>query len=325
MSAHETTELPGLSEDSPDGFMAAIGLLRVLAEDRGLDVRLSWDAVAVLHGIGEDDLLEGLVEHMRERYLALEWNWAKTTRKITPEQHAEVLRKHRDDDRFVRFLAGMVTPTVQKTERKKDGKIEETLANTRLDMTSGSQQLLAQLQALAKKMSPAGAKPKPKRKKSPSEPLALQYFREALFERRYHRGSPSFGWDPNTIQDHAYSPRNPSQMKPTSRPGVVWLVAEGLALHPVLPKRGRAVTTGTARLKRQTVYYWPAWDDPADIAWIRAVRRVPLWRLKQVSGVRRVWTSAFGSSGKYGMLRPAVPYEAETEDQGGGGPLAVVV
>ena len=309
------TELPGLSAASPDGFMAAVGLLRVLAEDLDLDVRLSWDGVAVLHGIGREELLDALAEHMRERYEAPEWNWSPVTRKITPEAHAKALDEHGHDARFVRFLAGMVTPTVH----TKEG----TLANTRLDMTSGSQKLLLNLQSLAREMSSAGKKTK-KAKRS-TEPLARSYFTEGLFENRYRRGEPSFGWDPNTVQDHAYSPRAPSQMKPTSRPGVVWLVAEALALHPILPVRGRAVTTGTARVEGQTVYYWPTWEEPADIHWVRAVRRVPLARVGNVSGVGAVWRSAFGKSGKYGLLRPAVPHVTEADTEGGLGPMAVVV
>ncbi len=300
----DVTELPGLSEDSPDGFMAALGLLRVLTEDLDQSVRLSWDGVARIHGPGREQLLSLLKTHMRERHLAPEWNWADVTRKVSPERYTEVLQEHGGDERFVRFLAGFVTPTIH----DKKG----FLARTRLDMASGTQKLLGALRELARKM-------------SDKEELAAAFFEEALFAGRYRRSYASFGWDPSTVQDHAYSSKAPSELKATSRPGMVWLVAESLALHPVLPVRGRAVTTGTGRVSGRTVYYWPVWEGEADLAWVRAVRRVPLERLGRVAGVRRIWTSAFGKSGKGDVLRSPVRYEPTSDSLQGSTPQAVVI
>ena len=81
-------ELPGITSRSPIGFLAALGLLRVLAEDRGQQVALGWhDGRAVLEGITREEAIEELAANMAGREKAFEFTWADSTRKIPPETH----------------------------------------------------------------------------------------------------------------------------------------------------------------------------------------------------------------------------------------------
>ena len=80
-------DLPGLSGASPIGFLAALGMLRVLTEDRGHAVRLAWrNGRAVLAGLEPADAIEELAANMTGRAEAVELPWADTTRKSAPEQ-----------------------------------------------------------------------------------------------------------------------------------------------------------------------------------------------------------------------------------------------
>jgi hypothetical protein len=277
--------LKGLSGASPIGFMTAVGLVRVLAEDRGLTVRLGWrNGLAVLEGIEEEPLLDALTEHMQKRHEAYEWNWAPSAKRMRPEDYAEACRQAAGDRRALAFLAAFATDTVLTD----DGFIR----SSRLDLTSGRQQLIADLKRLAEGLREVGE--------------ARNVFASALFGGSYERQA-SFGWDPVGVRSHAHEARAPTAPTPPGKRGLVWLAAEALALHPVLPVGGRAATTGCERIGQAgQSYFWPLWEEGMlDLLEVRFLRALDFKSLSRRSGVSSVWASEFGSSGKYGMLLPA--------------------
>ena len=279
-------ELNGITEGSPIGFMAAAGLLRVLNEDCDRDAALSWNGGhAVVQGLQDrDDLLAELAGHMKGRCKALEWTWVPTAKKVSPDDYRAACERAAGARRALAFLAAFATDTVLTDDAN--------VRPSRLDMTSGQQNLIADLRKLAESLEP--------------EMSSRQAFEETLFQRTY-RQQATFGWDPVAVRKHAHEARAPMLSKPPGRPGEVWLAAEALALHPVLPAGNRARTTGCERIgDRGQCYFWASWGNtPLNVDEIRYLRALDVKAINRRSGVETVWASEFGSSGKYGMLLPA--------------------
>lgn len=276
--------LQGISASSPIGFMAAIGLLRVLAEDHERTVRLGWQhGLARLDGIEKEPLLDALAAHMDKRHEAHEWNWATTARRMLPMTYATACHECAGDRRAQAFLAAFATDTVLND----DGFIR----TTRLDLTSGRQQLIADLKRLAQGLTTPDA--------------AKKAFTSALCGGPYEPQS-SFGWDPVGTRSHAHEARAPATSTPPGKRGLVWLAAEALALHPLRPVGSRAATTGCAVIDHAEAYFWPIWEEGMlKLSEVRFLRALDFDSLARRPGVSAVWASNFGSSGKYGMLLPA--------------------
>jgi hypothetical protein len=276
--------LSGISGASPIGFMAAAGLLRVLAEDCGLIVRLGWrNGLAALEGVEKETLLETLAAHMQKRHEAFEWNWAPSAKRMLPEEYARACRQAGSDRRALAFLAAFATDTALTDEGY--------VRSSRLDLTSGRQQLIADLKRLAEGLADEGG--------------ARKGFTSGLFGGPYERQA-SFGWDPVGVRSHAHEARAPTVSAPPGKRGLVWLAAEALPLHPVLPSGNRASTTGCERIGGGQAYFWPLWEEGMlEISEVRFLRALDFGSLSRRRGVSSVWAADFGSSGKYGVLLPA--------------------
>lgn len=284
-------ELKGIPGNSPIGFMAALGLLRVLGEDRELPVRLSWDhATPRLHGLEDrDELLEHLSAQMQGRHRDVEWNWSKTPKGVSPETYAQACQeaetKAERTERALAFLAGWAT----------DASLNDKglVHYTWLDMTSGPQRLIANLRAVAESLEP------------PDE--ARQAFDNALFGGPFEE-QHSFGWDPSTIRQHAHEAKAPSRLKPAGKRGWIWLAAESLAWHPVLPRADRARTTGCETVDEGGMaYFWGLWSAAAELGpdEARMLRALDFHALARRPGIESMWASTIGESGNYSILLPA--------------------
>ena len=270
-------DMLGLSAGSPIGFMAALGLLRVLADDRKCDVRLGWrNGFAVLDGIDPETAISELMANMENRAAAPEFNWSDTTRKVSADQYRMACNDMEDDKRALDFMAGWATDAVL---------YEGNVRATRMDMTSGNQKLLQDLRKIAAS-------------------LTKTHLNTALFGGNYE-GQSSFGLDPIAVRSHAHEPRAPTKSKAPGKPGLIWLAFESIPLHPVIPvESNRANTTGW-RMRPDVGYVWPIWDGWLTMDEAFFLRTLPIERLRYRPGVSEVWFSKYGSSGKYGMLLPA--------------------
>lgn len=305
-------ELEGVPGTTPIGFMAALGLLRVLGEDRELPVRLSWDhATPRLHGLEDrDELLKHLVAQMQGRHRDVEWTWAKTVKGnngVQPEAYAQACReaeaKSERPERALAFLAGWAT----------DASVNEkgAVRYTRLDLTSGKQRLIDNLRAVAASLE--------------STSKAQAAFETALFGGPFEHQS-SFGWDPSAIRQHAHEARAPTSLKRAGKRGWIWLAAESLAWHPVLPDAGRTRTTGCEAVNEGGMaYFWGLWSADAELGpgEARMLRALDFRSLARRPGVESLWTSTIAKSGNYSVLLPArrVHPPEQTRHSGQGAPV----
>lgn len=276
-------ELTGIPATTPIGFMAALGLMRVLGRDQLLPVSLGWRAGhAVLDGIEQDKLIDALVGSMAERCKAREFNWSASTRGVTPQLYRATCAaaEAESDLRCLSFMAAFGTDAVV----DKSG----NLRSTRLDMSSGRQALVSDLRGLAKLLS--------------NPELARAAFQTAMFGGGYDAGQSSYGLDPATQRSHATESRSPTKSAPLGKRGWIWLFAESLPLHPVLPLgNNRAYPAGF-----DNGYFWPVWRGQMTLEEIAALRLLPANGLRRLDGVLEIWKSAYFQIGKYGALASPV-------------------
>lgn len=270
-------DLMGLPASSPIGFMAALGMLRVLSSDRGCAIRLGWrSGHAVIEGMEVQSAIAELYANMNSRAESPEFNWADSPRKVKPEAYRLACKKMNGDERALGFMAGWASDTVIR-----DG----TVSVTRMDMTSGQQQLLRDLRTLARR-------------------ITQEHFVSAVLGGPYEDQS-SFGLDPVAVRSHAHEPQAPNKSSPPGKPGLIWLAIESIPLHPVAPIRANRTQTTGWRPGKNTAYVWPIWNGflTLEEAWL--LRSLPVDSLFDRFDIIEVWSSRYGSSGKYGMLLPA--------------------
>ena len=290
-------ELTGLSVGSPIGFMAALGLLRVLGQDLGLPVRLSWQGGhACLHGADRAAVVEALRGHMAGRSRAPEFNFevdagqglrapVQHLRNLTPDDYARAVEALAGDARALSFLAGFATDAVVNDKG--------FIARTRFDFSSGQQKLVEEFRNLAELLDPGARRPR----RSFDERAACALFCGA-YETQH-----TLGWDPATLMAHVHQRAAPSDSATPGQPMTVWMAVESLPLHPVVPiSPRRAQTVGFVG---GSAYVWPQWDEPLTLAEVALLRQRPVETLFRLPGVTAVWKSEVTSVGKYGFLRPA--------------------
>jgi hypothetical protein len=270
-------ELIGLSAGSPIGFMASLGMMRILAVDRQQEVRLGWqNGHAVIDGIAVEAAIAELTVNMGNRSEASEFNWADTPRKVSPEQYRAACKTMINDERALGFMAGWATDAAV---------YNKAVRVTRLDMTSGNQKLLRDLRKLATK-------------------IKKVHFESALKGGPYENQS-SYGLDPIAVRSHAHEPKAPTKSKPPGKPGLIWLAFESIPLHPVVPiDSNKSYTTGW-RMGSDPGYVWPIWDGLLTLDELFLLRTMPVDSLYDRYDINEIWFSRYGSSGKYGMLLPA--------------------
>ena len=270
-------DLYGMIASSPIGYLAALGMLRVLAADRNLKVRLGWkDGHGVIDGIDPDTAISELVANMEGREKAFEFNWADTARKVGPDEYRRACGVAAGDLRALGFMAGWATDTIVRNGQ---------IAVTRMDMTSGQQKLLRDLRGLAIK-------------------LTREHFVSALMGGPYE-GQSSFGLDPIAVRSHAHEHQAPTKSKAPGKPGLIWLAFESIPIHPVVPVAPNKPQTTGWRMGREAAYVWPIWEGMLGLEEVSLLRALPVNLLQNRSGIRELWSSRYGSSGKYGMLLPA--------------------
>ncbi|MGY0196700.1 type I-G CRISPR-associated protein, Cas3-extension family [Leptothrix sp. BB-4] len=302
-------DLTGLPIGSPIGFMAALGLLRVCAQDHRQAVTLSWTGTcARLQGITRDALVDLLDLHLRGRSLAPEFNLevplkgglrgpVAHLREIPAADYRAAARAWRGDARALGFLAGFGTDAVVNDKGH--------VARTRFDFSSGQQRLAQEFRQLALSLDPSEQRARGQDPNRHHQRLANGLF-GGPFEPQH-----SLGWDPATLLAHAHQAQAPTDTRPPGQPLLIWLAVESLPLHPVVPVGRRAVTTGFVGAR---TYVWPQWAEPLDLAEVRLLRQRTVGTqdgldgidgLGGLVGITALWSSGITSVGQYGFFLPA--------------------
>lgn len=243
-------ELTALQGQTPIGFMAAVGLLRIAPSG----TKLGWNPssqTAELFGLDREPLFAHLLKHMTGRAESSELQLADDVRGFTQERFRAAY------DNAAEPLASWLRAWWR--EDGKDGKTTPT----DLCLTGGPQRMIKMARELAQELDPARRKGAPR--------LVQNKFDEALFGPwRYQDDFASWGWDPATYRPGALTANAPSIMKMQGVAAAYWLAWESQPLFPCIHGVG---TLGFE--SRPRAWTWATWQVPLDTHAVQALLRQP--------------------------------------------------
>jgi hypothetical protein len=308
--------LTGLDGQNPLGYFAALGLLRVLDAQPGLEPSARprlWfesDGREVAH-LESPSSLESIVDLVvadaqdEARHAALGLAYDEKGALARPEAEGAIrdlkpspsaARQYLDgmarlDRRTADLAAGLFSELVQDN----NGNTKPTAFH----FAAGQQRWLEMTRALR-----LGVRADHVR-------AALLGPWEEVFEL------PSLAWDSSVARNYALRATNPSSEKRGTVPGAHWLAIQGLSFFPVLVRRGRLVTTRVEGGWKDSVFTWPIWSAPASVPVVMGLLRTDAGRLspkeRAAMGVTRCFESAIlrSDQGGYGSFTPAAPRSPE--------------
>lgn len=243
--------LTGLDGSNPLGFLAALGVLNVLA-DHGGTPKLAWrtgDWRPILSDGGlvdGDELLQCLVEDLA--------TWTDdpclVLRYAKGRKQAWDLKPPPGE--FRAYLDRLLRSTAPRRRRPLDFAAafatETALDNngntkpTALHFTAGQQNFLQMIAQLR-------------------DAVARDDLAEAVFGPwRYHRALPVLGWDCSAARLYALRADDPSTAEKRGVPGADWLAFRGLPFIRVAPAGDQILTTGCSGGWKTGRFRWPLWD-----------------------------------------------------------------
>lgn len=305
----KTHTFTGLDAQNPLGFLAALGLLRILDDharrrqqplptlafvDEGQQVAqiVSHIDVEDIKGL----ILEDAAEQGHSRALRLAYNdkdfvdpaAPKAVRDLKPPP--SVARRflmnmqdapQRDADLAAAFFSELVQDNNGNTKP------------TALHFTAGQQAFLSMVEALR-------------------QGLTSQALDEALIGPWLNTSAlPSLSWDSSATRNYALRASNPSKEKRGSVPAANWLAVHGLAFFGVLVERQRLKTTAVEGGWKDSVLTWPLWSVSATAATVTSLLRCDArrWsaRARSATGISLVLQAGIlrSDQGGYGSFTPS--------------------
>lgn len=306
----EGTHLPGLQGDTPDGFLAGLGVLAAYDGDPD-PPRLWWDGT---HAVVDDRFT---IQQIAGRALAALRKLSDSPAmiyKIDGKPIEDVKFKDRADTKsFLDPSHGDKMPTCLTAEGAYDQTKDKKAKPTAWDFTAGQQGFINKIrvEVMASCISDPGRL---------AEALTDPYAGEVSTVK-------SLGWSQSTDRVAALSGEAPSGGKIIRHIGREAFGVLGLSFHPVFAAYRPGATTGRALTmgfrnqpgagKSRESYVWPLWSPPASAPAVRALLAAvsaPLspTRLADMGaryegwGITRIMASAVdrGKAQGYGMFRP---------------------
>lgn len=324
--------LSGVDASTPLGFLAALGLLRILDEGAGGDGstgrRLAFRETGRWRPVFEGvDSVEALVACVRADVEA--WNdspvlgfrYVKVKKKgpsrfggLTPPLAVlrgwMLERLRAGDQRSLEYICGLVAETATQAVDEEDLASPEQLRaegipfdesvpadrsclQTPFDFSSRNMQFLDQIDCIRKAVA--------------ASPDWIES--ELTREQPVSDWDRTMGWDTTAKAPGAQYPQRATANRPTTE----WLAFRGLAFLPVFG-RGKSVRATACRGRRLSgEFIWPVWLPSASARAARSLLAYPLLESAKPSalralGIAQVFRSRFSKLGKYdAILTPTEP------------------
>jgi hypothetical protein len=302
--------LDGPDGENPLGFLAALGLLRVLDDhavvNQGVRPSLAWADAGAWRPVIRSALdMPGIIQAVlddasaqaADPVLSLAYNddgvrvppdTSKASRDLKPSPavgRAVLTEAASQSRRSADLAAGLFTDLV--VDNKGNTK------PTALHFTAGQQQFLAMLEELR-----LG--------------LSQERMQEALNGPWMATDKlPSLSWDSSATRYYALRASNPSDDKRGSVAAANWLASIGLSFLPVLAVRGAVATTCVRGGWKDSTMTWPLWSAPAGVRVLRGLlatdwSQTDRTQRRALGGVRVVQSDITRSDqGGYGSFSPA--------------------
>ncbi|HUF70682.1 MAG TPA: hypothetical protein VMM79_18680 [Longimicrobiales bacterium] len=251
----EALILRGLDGSDPLGFMAALGLLRVVSREH-TEARLAWSRDAVWNATlvtAEpcDPVQLALLDLGR-------WQAGHPAVDFAIGAHRKVQDlKHRPRDfrslmgQLVRHPRGAAFVAAYAT-----GAVVDSSGQTKptsLHFTAGKQRFMDAVLNLR-------------------DNVTRDDLEEALNGPWQGRVGPKdLRWRAASDRARALLSFDPSKEKPSVVAGAVWLAFQAMPLFPVVASGGRCVTTGFTGRGKKEAFTWPLWSAPLTVHEVRVV------------------------------------------------------
>lgn len=248
-----------LDAADPLGFMAAIGVLRVVSRD-DTEAKLVWrrDGIwsAVLQTTEPLDLIEILisdVERWRRGHPAVEFavNADRKAQdlKHPPDEFRKLMLSLVGDLEAADFVAAYATGVAV------DGSGQTK--PTSLHLTAGQQRFMDAVLDLR-------------------AAVTREDLHEALYGPWTGRVGPKdTRWRAASERSRALLSFDPSKEKGATVVGAAWLAFQAMPLFPVVPVGRRAVTTGFTGRGKSEQFIWPVWSCPLTLFEVRVLLAQP--------------------------------------------------
>lgn len=305
--------LPGLKAMNPLGFMAALGLLRILDDKKpdGSDTaRLGFTAGCEPHAVVDTSLeFEEVIDCLlndaksQEGCPALRLAYTKTGEEVDPTSPNAVRDLKPTPSHARSYLKRVATVSRRASdlaagffsELVQQGTNADRSKPTALHFTAGQQTFLSMVEELRTGMT----------REDVEEALCGPWQGESLL--------PSLAWDAAGARTYALRAKNPSTEKRGSVAAANWLAVHSLAFFPVVVKQNRLLTTCVTGGWKDSVFRWPVWTDPVSPAATAALLRCDFAgmtnRERNAAGVAAVFQAEITRSdqGGYGSFTPPTP------------------
>lgn len=291
-------ELSGLDGGSLLGFLAAMGVLRVLAAAAGDEVvRLRWRRAGawvpvVMHSAtaGAEELLDVLeARTCGEQTADTAWGISKDLT-LSREEFGNCLEVYSKEAGAtsrgaIDFLAAFGS------EAFGSGPKKDQMSDTAFRTMSGAghQHFLGFMRELA-------------------EQCGREHLRRSLFQIwDYGDGRPSLRWDPADYRPHALRAEDPSGDPIKTMRGANRLAVEALPLFPTAPCGRKVRTVG---FNNDGEISWPIWLDPLDVSSVSSLLaseeiQSPDRSAANRRGIVQVLRARRFTEGKYRNFSPA--------------------
>lgn len=315
---------PALDGSNPLGFLAALGVLRVLETARRPDAsapRLSWHFDGhwqpVFWGAESLEAIVATVIEDKDVWSddpALRLAYDTQGRLVDPRDSPSCVRDLKPPPESMRAYLDMVIEEaigadVAARQRRRrslalvaaygSDVVQDNNGRTKptaLHFTAGRQLFL---DAIAKLQAE----------------VTHDHIREALLGPWTGSSTlPSMSWDSTVSRNYALRAGDPSKEKRGSNPGADWLAFVGLSLTRSVPRGRRLNTTGVVGGWKDGVFTWPLWTAPLPpsvvgiMVSLHALGSMPP-RERRVRGVDSVYSCGITRSdpGGYGGFAPSAP------------------
>lgn len=263
-------ELSGIDGRNPCGFLAALGVLRLLTDHPDVaDVRLTWrrgnsgelcPSLEMPAAASDEDLAKFVLEAHVSRDLAAELGWASDVMKLPCEEVRRLLEQVLagvDSRRVAETIGACVVDVPRRQRGKPDPEQRAAYTPLRLIPRVGRARFISTAQAVSSSV------------KSEAQ------IRTALFGPWKYVKANSLRWDPGArVPLRAYAAEAPTNFGPLGVPAAIALAVAALCYFPLTFTSDGARCAGFNG-RRATTLRWPLWSPPMDERAVRAVLSVP--------------------------------------------------
>lgn len=290
-------QLTALDAADPLGFLAALGLLRIVTQ-RDSAARLRWiqdgnwsAALATSEPLDLLELLQADLQRWRQGHPAVEFA-VDADRKVQDLKHPpadfrRLMMSLAEEPEAAGFVAAYATGVAV------DGSGQTK--PTSFHLTAGQQRFMDAVLDLRASVTQGDLE-------------------EAVFGPWTGRVGPKdTRWRAASDRSRALLHFDPSKEKSSTVAGAAWLAFLALPIFPVVPRGLRAVTTGFTGRGKNEQFTWPVWSDPLNVWEVRTLLGLPdlasmaAWERRR-RGIAQVLRSKVSRSPQgYGNFTASVP------------------